>query len=283
MDTIESLGLNPSKPTMSSATSPTTSHARRTLRGIAAGACAVVVVFAAVRSTGGRTRGHVERPSIQGPQHSATTPSHQGNIEASSTAAPTPSTRAPGTIAREGTHTISVVHPSWGPIRIVTHQNDRADTFGSPGPGPASITVIDSHGTIRRSWKYSFMYDLRPVGTDPDADHQYGTKVLSDIHAIDKLGHVFIVFNPGRYNGIIVLSMTRNGIENFNTLPTPPDGYNPRFYGAQVVDTNHNGIYEIQTWDTQCQPSCAQGPTTTTTFRWNRTDYVPGRTTMWKP
>ena len=111
------------------------------------------------------------------------------------------------------------------------------------------------------------VYDLSVAGSS-----KYGSKVRT---ALDKSGNVFLDYNPGRYNGVIVLRPVAGGFANFRTLPTPGD-FNGRFYFAELSDADSDGTYEIISSSNDCTPSCAEGTTTSTVWRWNGHDYVTG-------
>ncbi len=152
-----------------------------------------------------------------------------------------------------GEYTISFVHPAWGPVKLLTHQNTD-DEY----PGPASLTVTDASGATRFSWEHNFLYSFGPAGTSRSASPQ--DRVGSPV---DRLGHIFLRFDPGRYNGVIVLVPTEAGFEDLQTLP-PYDDYQTRFYCAGAADLNHDDVYEV------VEPEFCGG----NTYRWRGTDYV---------
>jgi hypothetical protein len=150
-----------------------------------------------------------------------------------------------------GRYTIWFVHPAWGLVKLVTELTS--------DPGPASLTVTDASDVLRFFFWHEHLYAFGPAGTHPQADPQ--DQVRSPV---DALGHIFLGFDPGRYNGVIVLVPTRDGFDDLGTLP-PPDDYQTRFYCASVVDVDHDGVYEVVE-----PPFCGSG-----TYRWRGTDYVP--------
>lgn len=158
-----------------------------------------------------------------------------------------------------GEWTISFDHPTWGRARLITRQATPDDST----LGPASMTVLDESGAEVYSYHNDGMYSFRPAGSTADA--------LLD--PFDALGHIFIDFNPGRYNGLIVLKPTPDGFADFETLP-PSDGYSTRFYGARVIDDDGDGTYEVEVTNYDCVPTCAGGSATTTIYRWSGSDYV---------
>jgi len=151
-------------------------------------------------------------------------------------------------------YTLWFVHPTWGLVKLVTDRNSEDGLT----PGPASLTVTDAAGVVRFSWRHEDLYWFGPAGTSPYADPK--DQVQSPV---DTLGHIFLTFDPGRYNGVIVLVPTTTGFEDLQTLP-PPDDYQTRFYCAGVVDLGHDGVYEV------VEPDFCGA----TTYRWRGTDYV---------
>ena len=67
--------------------------------------------------------------------------------------------------------------------------------------------------------------------------------------ATDATGNTFVIYNPGRYDGVLVLVPNADGFEDIGWSGT----------------TEHYS----------CTPSCAQGVTTQVTLRWNGHDYLP--------
>lgn len=166
-----------------------------------------------------------------------------------------------------GEYTVRLTHPIWGPIRLITREK-------VPAPGPASITVLDSDAKVKFSYRNEFMYSLKPSGLDAVAS-EYGSSHSTPSAPIDAQGNIFIDFNPGRYNGVIVLRPAAGGLEDFGTLPPPPDGYRTDFYYAAVVDANGDGTYEIEKFSNDCTPSCATGRLTSVLHRWTGRGFAP--------
>jgi hypothetical protein len=91
---------------------------------------------------------------------------------------------------------------------------------------------------------------------------------------VDAVGHIFLNYNPGRYNGVIVLDPIGGGFDDFHSLPTN-GGLSGRFYSATATDTDDDGTYEIDRAVNDCRPSCASGSLTHTIYRWNGAAYTP--------
>ena len=163
-----------------------------------------------------------------------------------------------------GEYTIWFVHPAWGLVRLVTDQNSEDGL----DPGPASLTVKDASGTVRFSWEHEFLYSFGPAGTTPLSSprDQVGSPV-------DRLGHIFLSFNPGRSNGVIVLVPTATGFQDLATLP-PHDDYQTRFYCANAADPDHDHVYEvIKPKSCGCTAVC-DPDARKYTYRWRGSDYV---------
>lgn len=166
-----------------------------------------------------------------------------------------------------GEYTIWFNHPTWGHVRLVTRQLVNE-------PGPASITVLDSAGEVRFAYQNEFQYLLQPAGIQNQAG-AYGSPYSVPTSPMDAQGNIFLDFNPGRYNGVIVLRPTTNGFEDFGTLPALPDGYRTDFYYATVVDVDGDGTYEVQKFSNDCTPSCAGGKIGSEIYWWNGSSFAP--------
>ncbi|MFT4398040.1 hypothetical protein ACLTEW_24255 [Gordonia lacunae] len=82
--------------------------------------------------------------------------------------------------------------------------------------------------------------------------------------AVDATGNLFINYNPGRYNGLLVISSDRQGgVKHIDR------------YNADLLGPGPDGQYAINQHSQDCTPSCAEGTTSTQSLRWNGTDYVP--------
>lgn len=171
---------------------------------------------------------------------------------------------------REGpcavTGRIPVDHPRWGRVLLVT--------FGpQPGITPmcADRMLIAVGGSGDIVWESGVSdggcpwYRFGPAGAA-----EYGSEVRSPV---DEAGRIFLDWDPGRYNGVTVLSVTDEGFADHRTLPV--ETYGVRFYSAVTEDTDADGIYEIRTSLNDCFESCAGGTTSETVFAWDGRDFVP--------
>ena len=156
---------------------------------------------------------------------------------------------------------IDFVHPAWGPsVLVTTHTLDRRYESNDIN----RIVVIDNRRQLR--WQY-------PLGVGAS-----DTLAPWPGRARDRAGHLFVKYNPGRYDGVIVLEPTRDGFEDFGSLPQV-DGYEGRFYYAEVLDGDGDGTAEIVATTNDCEPYCAAGSITSTPLRWTGSDYTEAGTT----
>ncbi|KQR97567.1 hypothetical protein ASG12_16845 [Williamsia sp. Leaf354] len=147
------------------------------------------------------------------------------------------------------TGTVDVVHPSWGPTRVFT-------VLGKGiGPQPACILAVDGTGTIR--WSF--------------ADNNGESRWAMAASAPDSNNNMFVTYNPGRYDGIIVLHPTADGFSpigaDYATGPL-------RYYYAELQGPDASGAYAIKESSNDCEPSCAGGTVTSKILRWNGSSYV---------
>jgi len=164
-----------------------------------------------------------------------------------------------GDVPGEETGRVSFDHPTWGSVTLVTSFEAGASEYSGTG----HINVFDESGAV--VWSYD------TAGPDPASAIPWYQMGLND-PAVDDTGNIFVVWNPGRYDGVTVLRPTDDGFEDFDTLPDPGD-YNGRFYYAAVDDTDGDGTFEIVQSNNDCNPDCAGGKVTTETFRWTGSGY----------
>ncbi|WP_082683835.1 MULTISPECIES: serine/threonine-protein kinase [unclassified Mycobacterium] len=93
--------------------------------------------------------------------------------------------------------------------------------------------------------------------------------------ATDATGNTFITYNPGRYDGVLVLVPTADGFADIE-WDIENAHYSGRFaiYYAELVGPASDGEYTIRRFNNDCTPNCAGGTITSRDFRWNGTDYV---------
>lgn len=150
-------------------------------------------------------------------------------------------------------------HPTWGPAILETTQTS--------GNGPVSITVFDKRTGLER-WRYDnqLMYELKPTG--------FSDYINQTESVVDDAGNIFIVYEPGRYYGVIVLRPTVNGFEDFGSLP-PGDGYEGRWYSSRVDDIDNDGVNEVVESLNNCDPRCINTDNyTEVTSKWDGKTFI---------
>lgn len=176
----------------------------------------------------------------------------------SDTSRSSPGTSTPdnsGCPACQVSDTQNFTHPTWGQVRLETY------TEGSLPTGKNSISgyriVAQNDGRLLYDKAINdLLYELAigPLSAD---------------------GFMFITYNPGRYNGVIVLRATKDGIDDFGT-DSFPRTYNGRFYYAEVrVESNRS--FSVIRSQNNCVPSCAAGTITDTKFVYDESvdDLIP--------
>jgi hypothetical protein len=146
---------------------------------------------------------------------------------------------------------VAIEHPVWGRSTLITTAPSATETTR----GTAHIALIDTAGRLRWSYTMPGMYSLAPAPKP-----------------IDATGHVFLNYNPGRYNGVIVLGAIGGGFDDFGSLPKQDDPVGGRFYSATATDVN--GTYEIDVAINNCVPTCANGKLEHTIYQWTGTAYA---------
>jgi len=121
--------------------------------------------------------------------------------------------------------------------------------------GTAHIAVIDAAGQLKWSYVLPGMYALAPAPKP-----------------IDATGYVFLNYNPGRYNGVIVLDAIGGEFDGFDSLPKQDNPAGGLFYSAATKDVD--GTYEIDVATNSCVPDCADGKLKHTINQWTGTAYA---------
>ena len=155
-------------------------------------------------------------------------------------------------IVCEVTAQVPFEHPTWGRSLMLATKPGEALL----GQASSNLVAIDSTETLRWYHELGFMEVLK-FHNPP----------------IDRLGHIFITYNPGRYDGVGVLRPIIGGFDGISTLPTLDEPGGGRFYSAQPIDVNSDGQLEIEQSSNDCNPTCAGGTTTTVLYHWDGRDY----------
>lgn len=85
--------------------------------------------------------------------------------------------------------------------------------------------------------------------------------------AQDSTGNIFINYDPGRHNGVIVLRPSVS--EGFTVVAWPYGMIDPGaldFYNATLVGPFADGAYAIEHKSNYCTPNCSDGTVSTTTW-----------------
>lgn len=156
------------------------------------------------------------------------------------------------------TGSIAFQHPAWGPAWLMTLKTGGAELNDPAESYETSLIVVDADRRIRWRWTGGDWFELRP--SEPPTDDT---------------GHLFVHYNPGRYDGVLILAPTPSGFEDFGSLPGKDDLPTSKFYGGRTVDRDGDGTFEIRVELNNCTPTCAEGEYVTEFFGWNGSDYVP--------
>lgn len=238
---------------------------------VSVAASSAVSSSAAARSAGAAMSSGAAEPDDRGTSQTGGTRDPVETSKPVETSSSTSSSTIPPaevvTNSGPGEYTVEFTHPSLGRMRLVTKRNGAEGTQS----GPASITVTDRFGVVRYSYSIDLLYELAPARLRPDPTAE------GPMDPVDSTGNVFIDYNPGRYNGVIVLRPTEIG---FDDLGTAWADTGTRFYSAVIVDRDGDGQFEIEQATNDCEPSCGEGTTTVKVFRWNGTDYAASAPAM---
>ncbi len=168
---------------------------------------------------------------------------------------------------------VEIEHPTWGAVTVLTYLRE---------DGTGGIAAVDIVGNVR--WEAPVGPDsaLDRLGFAGDYQPTYPDTPRGVSGPIDALGHIFIDYNPGRFNGVVVLQPTADGFDDFGSLAFFADSTGG-FYYAEVTDTQSDGTYEIQAYIQDCTPSCAEGLDYSDTWAWVDSSYVVVATTAPPP
>jgi len=178
-----------------------------------------------------------------------------------------------------------IIHPVWGRVT--------AATLVDPGGQVGYFVVVDAAG--RLLWHVSM-----DVWTDESmrTDLKMARDGMSmPTPAQDATGNVFFTYNPGRYNGVVVLRPDGDGFSHYMppvdtgvTAKSAVGGFTPLssgasldygsdgFYDAEIRGTNASGFYRIEQMMNDCNPDCAGGTESHYELSWDGGQYVAGVT-----
>jgi len=146
-----------------------------------------------------------------------------------------------------------ITHDAWGPT-----------TVAACGPTQGSTSPVETVGVLAVDHRSNVKWSQAYQGT-------YYELTMAD-PGTDASGNVFVMYNPGRYDGVIILRPTRTGIDLL-VGPQPGEGSSSLdFYGVEMHLVS--GLYEITVRHDDCIPDCATSESYPETFTWNGTTYV---------
>lgn len=191
-------------------------------------------------------------------------PARSGSADAKSTpAAPSDASFPPSPPAAAGCdgkvldHR-DIRHPDLGPVRVYLVRR-------APYPLPAGcVAAVTGSGRA-----------LDPI--EVDANWSMEDPLRFAAPATDSTGNTFLVYNPGRYDGVLVLVPTADGFADigWRSADDHYSGGRFAFYYARPVGPGKDGEYTIVHSIKGCDPSCAEGATAKVTLRWDGHDYLP--------
>lgn len=147
-------------------------------------------------------------------------------------------------------------HPTWGDSRLLLVGERYDSEYGDDVFFNSQIVLVDAEGRIQWVNPMDAMYEFEFANPTMDAS-----------------GNLFINYNPGRLNGVIILRPQEQGFEDFETL----DGtgsYRTRFYGADLDGPGPDGLYAVRKEENDCDPTCTGGTTWYSWYDWDGSDYV---------
>ena len=144
-------------------------------------------------------------------------------------------------------------HPALGTVRLFLL------TDPSPGPHRDCVSAVASNGK-----------PFTPIQIDVAGDSLAFANPVTD-----STGNAFITYNPGRYDGVLVLVPTADGFEDigWDIKDTRYSGKRAYYY-AKLNGPGPDGRYTITQFNNNCEPSCAGGSVTSQVLHWDGHDYV---------
>ncbi|ANB09153.1 hypothetical protein SAM40697_5197 [Streptomyces ambofaciens] len=151
-----------------------------------------------------------------------------------------------------------IQHPDLGPVRVYLVRRPASEQ-------PAGcVTAVTGSGRA-----------LAPVEVDANWTMEGALRFAAP--ATDSTKNVFVTYNPGRYDGVLVLVPTADGFADIG-WKSADDYYSGgrfAFYYARPVGPGEDGEYAIVHSIKGCDPSCAEGATSKVILRWDGRDYLP--------
>ena len=160
------------------------------------------------------------------------------------------------------------------PGTVTAHQDIQHQTFGAVRVFLLRSTTLGGQGCIAAVTSSGKTLPPTPITVSAETAEPFGFANP----ATDATGNIFVQYNPGRYDGVLVLIPNSGGFENIGWDTS--SSYTQHFMGkhayyyAQVVGPGADGEYMIRQSHNDCIPDCASGTVTTQDLHWNGSDYV---------
>ena len=101
-----------------------------------------------------------------------------------------------------------------------------------------------------------------------------GTSLAFANPVTDSTGNAFVTYNPGRYDGVLVLVPTATGFQGPGWSMAGSHYAGKRaYYDAKPQGPGSDGKYTIVQSRNDCVPDCAGGTVTSKVLHWNGNDY----------
>jgi len=144
-------------------------------------------------------------------------------------------------------------HSQLGALWLVTLQDPSGSAYG----------ILDRAGQVLRSGSIMNTSEIRAIGQDA-------------------AGTYFLSFNPGRYDGVVVLRPTTTGYTDLGSDATASGAMEMRFYPAWTEDDDGDGILSVVVGHAEGYND-PDGSSWTVEHEWNGTDFIPMSTSAPTP
>ncbi len=107
-------------------------------------------------------------------------------------------------------------------------------------------------------------------------EYVYGNELSFASPALDATSNVFVIYNPGRYNGVMTLVPNTSGYQDigWGSADRPFRDTTHAYYWVELLGPGADGRYAIKQYDNTCEPNYAGGQVTTKILRWNGQRYT---------
>lgn len=148
-------------------------------------------------------------------------------------------------------------HPNLGALRVFLVVRPNGDS----NPMKGCVAAVSDSGAV-----------VTTIGIEVQANALHFANP-----PVDATGNVFVVYNPGRYDGVLVLVPDANGFQDIGwTNPSIHyQGGRLAYYYSSLQGPGSDGRYTIRQSDNSCAPSCAEGTVNSKILQWNGNEYVP--------